>query len=196
MRCPNCQNELGSEHRLALFCPSCGQRLPAPMPEQYCVVNGVDLRSVARGQRVLLWLVLLMIGINILVTASPLMPPLVAALVALFFLCGTVVTMVQVVSLSWAMKTNAGIILILGLLTLAPCANLLVLLVVSGKATNLLRKAGLRVGFMGVRDQEVLRRLHPRLCRQCGYDLAGNVSGRCPECGVPVSRTDSATTGR
>lgn len=23
-------------------------------------------------------------------------------------------------------------------------------------------------------------------CRQCGYDLTGNVSGRCPECGLPV----------
>lgn len=23
-----------------------------------------------------------------------------------------------------------------------------------------------------------------RMCRQCGYDLTGNVSGRCPECGL------------
>ena len=25
-------------------------------------------------------------------------------------------------------------------------------------------------------------------CRKCGYDLTGNVSGRCPECGRAVSR--------
>lgn len=25
-----------------------------------------------------------------------------------------------------------------------------------------------------------------RHCRKCGYDLTGNVSGRCPECGAPV----------
>ncbi len=24
------------------------------------------------------------------------------------------------------------------------------------------------------------------LCRHCGYDLTGNTSGRCPECGTPI----------
>jgi len=34
-----------------------------------------------------------------------------------------------------------------------------------------------------------LRRRRPEgrgLCRHCGYDLTGNVSGVCPECGVPA----------
>lgn len=26
----------------------------------------------------------------------------------------------------------------------------------------------------------------PEVCPQCGYNLTGNVSGRCPECGTPV----------
>lgn len=26
----------------------------------------------------------------------------------------------------------------------------------------------------------------PDTCQNCGYDLTGNVSGRCPECGEPV----------
>jgi membrane protein implicated in regulation of membrane protease activity len=33
------------------------------------------------------------------------------------------------------------------------------------------------------------RRMKPRPpghCQNCGYDLTGNVSGRCPECGEPV----------
>src|SRR4051812_10094305 len=29
-------------------------------------------------------------------------------------------------------------------------------------------------------------RRHPELCPACGYDLTGNVSGRCPECGRPT----------
>ena len=34
----------------------------------------------------------------------------------------------------------------------------------------------------------VLARLHPPLgfCQTCGYDLTGNVSRRCPECGTPT----------
>jgi len=28
----------------------------------------------------------------------------------------------------------------------------------------------------------------PGRCRRCGYDLTGNVSGVCPECGVEVAR--------
>jgi len=30
------------------------------------------------------------------------------------------------------------------------------------------------------------RRSPPGHCRQCGYDLTGNESGRCPECGQPL----------
>ena len=30
------------------------------------------------------------------------------------------------------------------------------------------------------------RRPSPTACKHCGYDLTGNVSGRCPECGKPV----------
>ena len=34
------------------------------------------------------------------------------------------------------------------------------------------------------------RRLPFGHCRNCGYDLTGNVSGRCPECGTPVKPED------
>ena len=30
------------------------------------------------------------------------------------------------------------------------------------------------------------RRIPPGHCQKCGYDLTGNVSGRCPECGADV----------
>ena len=30
------------------------------------------------------------------------------------------------------------------------------------------------------------RRIPPDHCHKCGYNLTGNVSGRCPECGTPV----------
>ena len=31
----------------------------------------------------------------------------------------------------------------------------------------------------------------PGQCRKCGYNLTGNVSGRCPECGTPTGDTKS-----
>ena len=31
------------------------------------------------------------------------------------------------------------------------------------------------------------RQPDPRLCTRCGYDLTGNVSGTCPECGTGVA---------
>ena len=30
------------------------------------------------------------------------------------------------------------------------------------------------------------RKNAPGFCGQCGYDLTGNTSGRCPECGTPI----------
>lgn len=30
------------------------------------------------------------------------------------------------------------------------------------------------------------RRIPPGHCQRCGYDLTGNVSGRCPECGKAI----------
>ena len=32
------------------------------------------------------------------------------------------------------------------------------------------------------------RRRRTGLCTECGYDLTGNASGKCPECGILISR--------
>jgi hypothetical protein len=36
-------------------------------------------------------------------------------------------------------------------------------------------------GLLWLRDS---RRIAPGCCTRCGYDLTGNLSGRCPECGA------------
>lgn len=36
------------------------------------------------------------------------------------------------------------------------------------------------------------RRIGPGRCRNCGYDLTGNVSGRCPECGAAAEAKTGA----
>jgi len=40
------------------------------------------------------------------------------------------------------------------------------------------------------------RRRLPGFCRKCGYNLTGNVSGICPECGTPIPLWGAAQPGR
>lgn len=47
--------------------------------------------------------------------------------------------------------------------------------------------------FMGALAAPLLRRKHRRRtnrCVHCGYSLVGNISGRCPECGLPAECSD------
>lgn len=38
-------------------------------------------------------------------------------------------------------------------------------------------------------------KLQPGHCKACGYDLTGNVSGRCSECGMPIAPLDEGPVG-
>lgn len=82
--------------------------------------------------------------------------------------------------------THPVMIVIVAILLLAPCANLLILLLLVSGATRKLKKAGIRVGFMGANQDDVERAVNFELCKGCGYNLTGNTSGVCPECGRPV----------
>ena len=44
------------------------------------------------------------------------------------------------------------------------------------------------VEITGKRRMEQRRRRQLGLCLNCGYNLTGNVSGICPECGQPVAQ--------
>jgi hypothetical protein len=52
---------------------------------------------------------------------------------------------------------------------------------------------GLGLALLCVR-RSVSRRALPHHCL-CGYDLTGNVSGRCPECGLAISRAARRRAG-
>lgn len=45
---------------------------------------------------------------------------------------------------------------------------------------------GLAIAFWVQRKPQL-----PGHCENCGYDLSGNISGRCPECGVRWDSEDS-----
>ncbi len=151
-----------------------------------------DIRKLAQRQRWLIWLVL----ISMLTQFSPLLPwgqfhfALLVVAGALQILC-YVSMVVGVILLLTARDTHPIWIILNALLMIAPCANMLTLILVNSMVTRTLKKSGLRVGLMGVDPDEVERILNPDLCKTCGYNLTGNQSGTCPECGTEVDRASS-----
>ena len=53
--------------------------------------------------------------------------------------------------------------------------------------------AGVPIGVViVVRSSRRLARLKRGCCVRCGYNLTGNVTGRCPECGEPTAERSSS----
>ena len=57
----------------------------------------------------------------------------------------------------------------------------------------LLVGAGLPTGVLYYRDRS--SRILPGHCPRCGYDLTGNASGKCSECGAAISSSSAAHAG-
>jgi len=149
----------------------------------------MDLRLVSKRQRFLIWCILL----SIVVTCLPFG-------IGPYLNNGLVI--VAWIILIWAMRITiiVGVVLLMSalgrhivwrvlycLFCLVPLINLILLLLINNHANKVLKKAGVRVGLMGARDEDVRRIVESEVCSTCGYDLTGNVSGVCPECGVTIS---------
>jgi hypothetical protein len=190
-------------------CPYCGESLPpapvldvpiaaaappspapptatAPPPHN----AKTDLRALAQRQRWVLWVFLAGIVVNLLTLPGPITPvqssfgPVGVILIGVVGLGIVMALVVLVVLLLVAQGTTHWILIVLcGILMLCPCVNLLVLLFINSSVTRTLKKAGIRVGLLGARAADVERAVNPAICKRCGYDLTGNVSGVCPECG-------------
>lgn len=117
------------------------------------------LVAVARYQR---WLNLVMLGnIAIIIVALGVDdggPP--QASVGFVWMILTFAAIAAVFLLARA-ATNLVLALLCGFLMLVPCLNVLVMLVLSWKATGTLRKAGVRVGLLGASEKAVRQALAP-----------------------------------
>ena len=143
-----------------------------------------NLRTLARRQRWMIWLVVASMFSQFLVF----LPwgqwhTIVVIGFAIAQLAVSILLIVGVVLLLIAQGNHPLLIVFCGIFMIAPCGNLLLLILVNMSVTRTLRRAGLRVGFWGVKDEDVERVLDPTLCRGCSYNLTGNISGICPECG-------------
>jgi len=150
------------------------------------------VRRLAMWQRRLSWGVLA-IGLNLLLlilvpskpTASTIGTILLGA-VTFAWCLNIVLLLIAAAGVLGAINVRRTTIAILILALLVPPTSGFALLIADILALRQLRRAGLRIGFFGIKDEEVVRVLSAALCGQCGYNLTGNVSGRCPECGTPV----------
>jgi len=157
-----------------------------------------DLRKLAARQRWLLWIV----AAQLMVSAMPYfvmyaLPATPVADLAMLVMTGlqlasAIAVLVVGVLVMSADGTHTAMIVVVAILLLAPCANLLVLLFLNRGATRRLKTAGIRVGFMGANQDDVERAVNFELCKGCGYNLTGNTSGVCPECGQAVGHVVSA----
>jgi hypothetical protein len=126
-----------------------------PTPLNYAQPARNDLREIARRQRglnicILAYIVLIILRFTL--------PPQVMILVLLAVAAVVITSAVFVFMLSIAVyNTGAGIVL--GILTLIPIVGLIILLIINGKATSILRSHGIKVGLMGADPKQIPDRL-------------------------------------
>lgn len=125
--------------------------LAAPTPLNYAPPARNDLREIAKRQRAIMICILVYI---IAVIAQFILPPELRIIVSIAILAVMVTATVFVFMLAIALYST-GVGIVLGILTMVPLVGLIVLLIVNGKATNVLREHGIQVGLMGARLDQV-----------------------------------------
>jgi hypothetical protein len=104
-----------------------------------------DLRSVAKSQKGIIVCILIYL---VAVIAQFALPPEARPVVGLGVLVVGLASAVFVFML--AIKVyGTGLGIVLGILSLIPCIGLIVLLIVNGKATGILKQNGIKVGLLG-----------------------------------------------
>lgn len=125
---------------------------PPPLqPLNYAPPARNDLREIAKRQRAIMICILIYLGAGI---GQFILPPEVRPIVALAIF-GVVITATVFVFMLAIALYNTGVGVLLGILTLIPLVGLIVLLIVNGKATNVLRAHGVRVGLLGARLDQI-----------------------------------------
>jgi hypothetical protein len=127
---------------------------PQTNPTAVGILSGArdDLRSVAKSQKVILvciLAILVCVLIQLVAKFAQFALPLeVSALLGIVLLFFNLVGAVFVFMLAIKVYGN-GLGIVLCILCLVPCINIIVLLVVNGKATGVLQQNGIKVGLLG-----------------------------------------------
>jgi hypothetical protein len=104
-----------------------------------------DLKSVALYQKgIVICILIYLIAVVVQFAIPAQLRPILGGGVLILGLVGTVFVFLLAIRVY---STVMGVVL--GILTLVPCIGLIVLLVVNGKATSILRQNGIKVGLLG-----------------------------------------------
>ena len=113
--------------------------------------NREDLRSVAKYQKGILVCILIQLIAVICQFGVPVeLRPIIGLCVLVVGLVGTVFVFLLATKVY---STGAGVLL--AILTCIPCIGLIVLLVVNGKATGILKQNGVKVGLLGANLSQI-----------------------------------------
>jgi hypothetical protein len=114
----------------------------------------VKLKQIATGQRIVILCILANIILYIILMTVAKNVPALAIVILLAYIAGVITAAVFLFKLAiniYGVATG----IILGIGTLIPLVGLIILLVVNGKATKILRGNGLKVGFLGANPSSI-----------------------------------------
>ncbi|MFK7738077.1 MAG: hypothetical protein AB8B50_18770 [Pirellulaceae bacterium] len=146
---------------------------PEAPPQFAGITSGdlLDIRGVAVNQRRIQVCILVYLAA---VFSRLLLPPQALPFVlAAVLVLGVVATVFVIMLATKVYPSPTGIII--GLLVLIPCVGGIVLLIVNGKATAVLRSNGFKVGLMGANTAKVEEAIRKK---QQAQETAGDVSGQ------------------
>lgn len=110
-------------------------------------LSDVDIRTIAKRQKILLICILIYL---IAVISQFALPEAVRPMLGLLIIPVSLTAMVFIFLLATKIYST-GVGVLLGILTLIPLIGLIPLLMVSGKATGILREHGIQVGLLGAK---------------------------------------------
>jgi len=84
------------------------------------------------------------------------------------------------------LRLNGAIVVFIGLLAFVPFVGLIPIVAVQAQLNRFWKLRGLKPSLFGVDPALAEGLQHGTRCAGCGYDLQGNESGVCPECGRAI----------
>lgn len=183
--CPACKRTIPESPERSPNCPYCDQRLADRFLGDDHLRRDTELCRIAHAHRRLLWVLLVSLPCQalILLEFPVTWPPRYPTGVVIIYLGISLLICRAMVGSLWARRKHPAVVVLSALPSLVPIGNLLLMEVEIRKAASALKSAGVVIGPFGASDDRVRRRIKHKVCR-CGYDLTGNVSRRCPECGT------------